>query len=153
MRERDIVQETFDSLSREAGFVKKSGSWYRRQAETIAVLNLQRSQYGPRYYVNVALWLLPLGDSDSPKEHMCHVRTRLDELVGVEWEERVAALFDVEVEIEDETRRAEMIGLFRGELLPVLDACGTIDGLRGSDEGRPMRERSVVDRAAIELLG
>jgi hypothetical protein len=73
--------------------------------------------------------------------------------VGVEWEERVAALFDVEVEIEDETRRAEMIGLFRGELLPVLDACGTIDGLRGSDEGRPMRERSVVDRAAIELLG
>ena len=34
-----------------AGFTKKSGSWYRRGEETIAVLNLQKSQYGPSYYV------------------------------------------------------------------------------------------------------
>jgi hypothetical protein len=70
----------FDELAKRAGFTKRSGSWYRRQADTISVLNLQKSQYGPSYYVNLGVWLSPLGDSGSPPPHHCHVQTRLEAL-------------------------------------------------------------------------
>jgi hypothetical protein len=103
--------------------------------------------------VNVALWLLPLEEAETPKENKCHVRTRLGSLLGPEREDRVAALFDVESDIDDGTRRIEMTSLVRDELLPVLVACGTIDGLRASDEGKRLQERSLVGRAALELLG
>lgn len=59
------------------GFTRRSNSWYLRQQETIVVLDLQRSQYGPQYYMNVALSLLPLGEVDAPGENQCQVRTRL----------------------------------------------------------------------------
>jgi hypothetical protein len=43
------------------GFIRKGTTLRRDQAETIAVVNLQGSQWGGRYYVNVALWLKALG--------------------------------------------------------------------------------------------
>lgn len=58
MSVRNIIQTTFDEFGKASGGSKKSGSWYRRSPETIFVLNLQKSQYAVRYYVNVALWLL-----------------------------------------------------------------------------------------------
>ena len=147
----DVVQAALDAFGRQAGFLKRSSTWHRRQPETIAVLNLQRSQYGPQYYVNVALWLLPLGETDAPKEHKCHVRTRLGTLVGPAREGRVAALLDLEAAIDEETRRDEVLGILRSDVLPVLDACGTIDGLR-SPVGERLVRQSLVVLAAQELL-
>src|SRR5690606_32295526 len=79
--DRDEVQQLIDGFARSHGYSKRSGSWFRRQDETIAVLDLQRSDFAHTYYVNVALWLLPLGDVRAPQEHTCHVRTRADRLV------------------------------------------------------------------------
>ncbi|PZS07781.1 MAG: hypothetical protein DLM55_09900 [Acidimicrobiales bacterium] len=45
-------------------------------------LQLQKSQYGLRYYINVALWLLALGEAQFPKERTCHVRSRLSRVLG-----------------------------------------------------------------------
>ena len=61
-------------------------------------------------------------------------------------------LLDAGADIHGESRRAEMTSLFHSELLPVLDACGTIDSLRMSDAGERMRKRSLTSRAALGLL-
>ncbi len=53
MSVRNSIQTTFDEFGKTAGGSKKSGSWYRRSPETIVVLNLQKSQYALRYYVNL----------------------------------------------------------------------------------------------------
>lgn len=50
-----------------AGFSKHSGSWYRDTDDVITVAELQKSQYGLQYYVNIALWLRPLGEAKTPK--------------------------------------------------------------------------------------
>ena len=78
----------FRAWGKANGFIRKGTTLRRDQAETIAVVNLQGSQWGGRYYVNVALWLKTLGgDSDSlPYEHQCHLRTRLGYLVPDERE-------------------------------------------------------------------
>ena len=84
MNERNAVQQAFDSFGTESGFEKKSGSWYRRSPEVTAVSNLQKSQYGPKYYFNQGFWLRSLGGEPFPKENKCHIRARLESLVPEE---------------------------------------------------------------------
>src|SRR5690349_18200872 len=117
MSERNVIQTTFDGFGKESGCAKKSGSWYRRSDETIVVLNLQKSNYGTAYYVNVALWLLALGEVDAPKENKCHVRTRLDDLVPSGTQGRLTELLDLETPIDEATRRDELFGLLGEHLL------------------------------------
>lgn len=50
MSTRNIIQATFDEFGKSLCGSKKSGSWYVTGPDAIAVLNLQKSQYGPRYY-------------------------------------------------------------------------------------------------------
>lgn len=64
----NVIQATFDGFMKGAGFSKRSGSWYRISDEVITVVELQKSQYGLQYYVNLALWLRPLGEVKTPKE-------------------------------------------------------------------------------------
>ncbi len=151
MSSRNIIQSTFDEFGKASGYSKESGSWYRRRAETIVVLNLQKSQYALRYYVNVALWLLALGQSEAPKEHHCHVRTRLDDLVPPAMEGRLTELLDLESLIDEETRREELLALLREHLLPLMEASSTLEGLRSGD-GQRLINASLVTGLAQRLL-
>lgn len=110
MSVRNEVQQAYDLASKGAGYVKHSGSWYKRLPETIAVLNLQKSQYGPKYYVNLALWLLPLGEATYPKVAECHLFARIEKLVPQTLHSRLTTLLDLEKDVEGPTRLTELQG-------------------------------------------
>ena len=61
-----------------AGFAKKARTWWRRTGETIHVLNLQKSSFGERLYVNLGVYLTALGAESSPPHNRCHVQARLE---------------------------------------------------------------------------
>lgn len=151
MSERNVIQTTFDAFGKAAGGSKKSGSWYVRSPETIAVINLQKSQYAVSYYVNVGLWLLAAGPADAPKPSHCHIQTRLGRLVPSEQEERLSALLSMDSPIDDGTRAAELDELLRECLLPILDAASTLEGLR-SAAGQHFIQRSLVDADGQRVL-
>ena len=98
MSERNAIHRVFDEFFRDAGYEKKSGSWYRRGEGVIAVSNLQKSQYGPRYYLNQGFWLCQLGDEHHPKPHKLHVQVRLEGLLPAA-EERINELLDLNHEM------------------------------------------------------
>lgn len=126
----NVLQATFDDFAKAAGFTKKSGTWCRRQSETIAVLELQKSQCGAQYYVNVALWLLALGEANCPKEHTCHLRSRLDELLP-EHEDQLKIVLNLDNRIlTEEARRAKFESILNGQLLALIDRSTTLDGVR-----------------------
>jgi hypothetical protein len=127
--ERNAVQLAFDRFGKAAGFEKKSGSWYRRGDEVISVSNLQKSQYGPRYYINQAFWLRQLGDERFPKEYKCHIWGRLESLLPDELE-RITRLLDLEYEMSDEQRINELVGLLTERLLPLIEQGSSVAGLR-----------------------
>jgi len=108
---RNIIQTTFDDFAKESGFSKKSGSRYLRNDETLVVLNLQKSQYGLQYYVNIGLWLLALRAAEYPKEHHCPIRTRLTRLVPTATEARLALLLDLEALFDEGARSKEFLDL------------------------------------------
>jgi hypothetical protein len=130
------------------GYSKRSGSWYRTQVETVAVMNLQRSNYSPRYYINVALWLSSLGSEPYPKEHACHVRTRLERLLDDA--EQLEAALDLDQTMEGGQR----VGIISAALAVadgLLSACSSLDGCRTSP-GNVLVERSLVRAAAVALV-
>jgi hypothetical protein len=135
MSERNAVQRAFDSWGREAGLEKRSGSWYHTSDEVISVSNLQKSQYGQKYYVNQAFWLRELGDECFPKENKCHIRMRLGSLVG-DQSDRLDQLLDMKYEASDESRILELAALFGVGLSRVIERGDSLRGLRALlDEG------------------
>ena len=74
---RNAVHTVFDQFGADMGMLKHSGSWYGRHPEVTTVLNLQKSQYGPKYFFNVAFWFSAAGQMNYPKEWECHIRTRI----------------------------------------------------------------------------
>lgn len=152
MSTRNIIQTTYDEFGKESGCSKKAGSWYRRSAETIVVLNLQKSQYGLQYYVNVGLWLLGLDQVETPKERHCPIRTRLTRLVPLAIEARLTTLLDLQSPIDDALRREELLALLHEHLLPLMEASAALDGLR-SGQGQWLIKASLIEGDALRLLG
>ena len=151
MTSRNVLKQTLDSVAAFAGFSKHSGAWYLRRAETMAVIELQKSEYGPQYYVNVALWLLPLSQSQFPKEETCHIRTRLGRLFPQE-EKRLKEILDLEYPMDEATRETQFRGILENLLLPALAECSTVAGLKGGLGGGLLKS-SLVNREAQKLLG
>ncbi len=132
-----------------AGFSRKGDSWYRKTDEVVEVVNLQKSQYGPQYYFNYALWLLPLGEAAFPKEEKCHIRMRADDIVSSETE--LERLLDLEAANSDAERMFKVAALLKLEFLPFADGCRTIRGLRLFLETGKFR-KSMVHFSARQLL-
>jgi hypothetical protein len=57
---------------RRAGFKARATNWYKHGPDALLVVNLQKSLYGPRYYINLAAWVKQLGEVEAPKEYQCH---------------------------------------------------------------------------------
>jgi hypothetical protein len=74
------------------GFRKKARNWWRTDAYTVQVLNLQKSQFGEQLYVNLAVYLSELGNEISPPHNRCHIQARLERIVDAKyWNEIVTA--------------------------------------------------------------
>ncbi|HYS72023.1 MAG TPA: DUF4304 domain-containing protein [Thermoplasmata archaeon] len=151
MTAQNALKKTLDGVAAYAGYSKHSGAWYLLQTETLAVIELQKSNYGPQYYMNVALWLLPLGDPQFPREEKCHIRTRLGSLFPEE-EKRLKQILDLEYPMDEATRETQFREILERLLIPALTECATLDGLKGRGGYRFLRS-SWVTRAAQALLG
>lgn len=63
-----------------ARLVRKGQSWYLNGRDAIVVLNLQKSDWANKYFINVGIWLRALGESEYPDENDCHLSHRLERL-------------------------------------------------------------------------
>lgn len=144
----NVVQRAVDDVLRARSYSKRSGSWYRTQRETVAVINLQRSNFSPAYYLNVALWFSALGAELYPKEHHCHVRTRIDQLVADARTVELALDPESAVEADQRTRIISDALTVADNLLT---ACSTLEGCRTAS-GRQLLDRSLVRANAVALV-
>lgn len=152
MSQPKILSDAFGKPLKDAGFKKKrADTWYFTSEDAISVLNLQKSDYGAKYYVNVAVWLKALGDAEAPAEHHCHIRLRWKELIP-EDEEELAALLDLESRsISDGERIGRIQHLLRTYIIPFLQTAQSVERLR-SVFGTDRWPVCLVNRRAQELL-
>lgn len=135
MSKRSVIHEGLERFARAAGMEKKSGTWYRQGDEVVAVVDLQKSQYGQQYYLNLGFWLRELGADRYPKGLRCHISVRLETLAPEE-RHRIARLLDLDHEIPDEQRVDELVALLNERTLPLIERGSSVVGLRALvDEG------------------
>jgi hypothetical protein len=130
MADSKLVKEALAAPLKEAGFKKKSNSWYWSNDEVVLLVNLQKSQYGDQYYVNGGVALKSLGADEFPKEHHCHIRFRLTAVVSEEESKEIESVFNLESEsLSEQQRKEEISRLVRDVALPILQGCSTESGI------------------------
>jgi hypothetical protein len=118
------------TVMRESGFKKQSSAWYRRTADAVLVMNLQKSDFGEQYYVNLGVWLITLGDVPFPKANHCHVQMRAVALCRDQQDFLEMEVFNLDRSMEP-LERVELIRSFlKSMAIPFLNECGSIEGLR-----------------------
>ena len=141
MHESNEISDTLSRLLVDRGFSRAGSTFYKDLDELTAVVNLQRSQFGPQYYVNLAWYDPKLLGTIRPKEHHCHVRLRIAHLGGVNEDEAKRAL-DLHSAIDVGAREATIRALLDCACV-FLERGGSIDGLR------TMYSRGELRAAAI----
>lgn len=143
MAANNPIMEALSECVPAEGFRRKASTWYSDKEQTILLVNLQRSRWGPQYYVNLAVWVKALGPAALPKEADCHIRCRLGALVPEEMETTVSALLDLENGLGDIDRKTAVAALLRQYGLPVLKECSTLDGIGRLLKGDALKGAAV----------
>lgn len=130
-----LLQQALAPVLKAAGFKKTGATWHRHHPGEVAVVNLQGSQWGPQFYLNLGVYFRELGAKPRPCEAECHIRSRLE--AHVPDYRRVHQLLDFEYEIDIEARGKELAGLIRDDGIPWLDQVATRDGARRWCEKHP----------------
>ncbi len=147
----DVPTVVFREWGKANGFRRKGTTLYRDQDETVAVVNLQGSMYGGRYYLNVALWLKAVGDQPFPKEHHCQLRMRLAGLrPATDDGNRDEPSLHLKNGLSDDERGRQFLEALDTVVAPALSGTGTLDDLRANPA---LVRRCLVDKDAYRLIG
>lgn len=80
MIEKITLKEAVFEPFKQSGFTRKGQSWYFRGKDTIVVANLQKSDWGPQYYINIGFWLKDFGEESFPPYNQCHLYYRVERI-------------------------------------------------------------------------
>lgn len=131
------------------GFNRRTANWRRINEDTIQVINLQKSNYGAQYYLNVGVWLRTVDRGQmTPQASRCHLSARIGSLCTVS-REHLAAVFDLESGLSDQERTKSLTALLDDALDDeTLRTTSSLDLLR-SPAGRNLM-RSVQEPGAVK---
>ena len=123
------LAKAMDRALRQAGYLRRSKTWHLDAEETTLVVDLQKSDFGLQYYVNLAAFVKTLGNIRFPKEWKCHVRIRLASLEPLD-EYFVARVLDLEnKEFEMVERQKILFEYIQDHAIPFLKSLGTLSGI------------------------
>lgn len=70
------LEQAIGRVLKPLGYRKRASTWRRERDAVVSVLNLQKSQWGDDWYMNLGVYLKALGAEADPPEYRCHVRCR-----------------------------------------------------------------------------
>jgi Domain of unknown function (DUF4304) len=134
---KQALSTALKQLMRDHDYTKKALTWHKAGAETIRVLNVQQSQWGLQFYINLAIYIRALGSEMLPAESHCHIRMRFNHIVPDA--SMLEPLLDFESVQNSAISRAEQVAAFVGHYgLPWLEAWADIHYVKAQlTLGRP----------------
>lgn len=143
------IQRVLAPVLKPYGFRKAGATWRRPYTDSIGVLNLQGSQWGWSFYVNVGVYFRALGGKAAPLEYDCQMRTRLDSLLPSR--DRLLQVLDCEDPIAEAKGFQELAAAVTNYGVAWLDRVSTIAGARDYFRGAP-KGSCLITKAAGRLL-
>lgn len=147
----EILARLINDSLRKHGFKKKGSTWHLESPECISVLNVQRSQWGDKYYINLGVLVKQLDNIPSPKEYQCHFRDRLSHIVGN------SAKMELEPDFEDpsstEEQKAQTVReAIETHAIPLLLSLQTLEGIKRTFSEKRISPAFAADKLT-KLLG
>lgn len=143
------LAEVIDSILSRQDFQRKKKSWYLLNEETIEIVDLQKSDYGDSWYINLAIYLRSLGVEKYPAEYKSHIRSRLEMLVDDR--EDYESLTNLGSTMAEDDRRKRFERYFRGYALPWLNAGRDVSSIKDGLKNRLIQRHSLTLLAADYL--
>lgn len=132
MARSPLTAEFADQLApdmKSRGFRKAGSTWHRDQDRIIQVMNIQKSQWSDRFYINVGIYLKDLGTEARPTEYRCHVRCRAEQLVSPAELPELHLLLNFTEPVPPVERYAKLRAFVAKSVLAWLDANSTKEAL------------------------
>ncbi|WP_437923837.1 DUF4304 domain-containing protein [Sorangium sp. So ce291] len=155
MKTENPIKLAADAALMEAQFLRKSGIWYRDTEETVLVVDVQHSNFGQQYYINLGIFVKGLSQKPTrlpPKENECHVRLRLESLMPEAEEQVRQVLLDLENEsIGFFERKQRILELVASVAVPFLSQCSTRAGICEANRNGQL-DSAIVHKSVREAL-
>ena len=136
MPPRTPVHVAFDRFGRVCGMELFRRSWYRQTDEVVTACGLQKSQYGPSYYVNVGFNFVALDPEPHPHPpDRCHLRFRIGQLIrDKKVVDELDLLLDLERDMDEDRREGRLFSTFEEWLAPVVRRSTSVKEMRAMIE-------------------
>lgn len=130
-----------------AGFVAKGQSFFKDSAEIAIVINLQKSDFDEKYYVNLGVWLKGIAPAEFPSANKCHIQSRLTSIFPDQ-----ASAIDAACHLgASEHQVEELVSFLEMTVVPFCEDCLHIDGLNLLIAGGRFK-RALVMQVARNFL-
>jgi hypothetical protein len=126
-------------------FMNRKESWYRSLPEISQVVNLQKSDFGGQFYINIGVSPLELITTPYPLENKYHLRLRAERILLKECV--VQKTLDLEDESMNGIEREESLRKVLLECVGFLDRVDTKAKLRAAI----IADNSLLNRSSIKL--
>lgn len=148
MIEKKVLTARVSRRLEAGGFRRKGSSWYLHGPDAIAVVALQKSDFGERVFLNVGVWLRALGPSEFPRENHCHLQYRAEALFPDRLE-LVRSATSLEEATESDLDRLETF--VDSELIPLCRESLDIQNLRALYSAGRLSNGLVLKEARAAL--
>jgi hypothetical protein len=147
MMKNMVFKKNIGVLLKARGFVNKGQSWFLSGDDSTVVLNLQKSDFDERFYVNFGVWLKCLGEVAFPPENKCHIQARLTSLFP-EYGEIVDRACTVG---SSEDEFAAFVDFLQVKVVPFCEDCLRVETLKAKIEAGEFKKALVMKSAKDAL--
>lgn len=127
MIDKKTFKKAFGAPFERAGFAHKGQSWYLDGKDAIIVINLQHSDWGKWYFVNMGIWLKAFGTASFPQFNHCHLYYRIEDFFPQNREEIVLGC---SLEARDPQMLPRLVKFIENSLVSFLYECTQESKLR-----------------------
>lgn len=146
-----LLQRLLDEALGDLGFKRKGTLWTRSTNDVYQSVEMQKSQFGEQYYINVGLWLIALGSPQSPRDKDMHIRLRADSLFNAFAREKWIRQTDFEQDVADEDRTRELRAMIKDVLVAHLAAWDSEESIRLALNAGDLSQAFVLAAARTAL--
>jgi hypothetical protein len=147
---KSVLESAIDRQLAARGWRRRGSSWYAETTESISAINLQKSQWGGQFYLNIGLYYRALGDERFPEEHKLHLRGRLSSITEASRLD-LDTVLDLEQPLPDEERTRSLEAAVLEVAVPYLEARSHLSEVARLSKAESLGPL-VVSRGLRELI-
>jgi hypothetical protein len=135
---RNVVVRVIQESLTADGWRRSGESWYKNASENQLAINLQKSDYSRKYWLNLSIFLPPIPAKPAPY-YSAPIRMRADALPQAESFD-VDALLDLELPLDESLREDRLKELMKDLVLANLNKAGSVADLESGGAARAIVE-------------